>query len=273
LWAAASILLLAGASGQARSDSLFAQSAQASLLKAFSVDAASSRISWLLMDARTGELLASRWSDAGQPVPVGSLTKPFIALAYARTHTGFPRYACTGTATRCWLPRGHGTLGFEQALTFSCNSYFLQLAKETTPLAIHQIASEYDLPDAPVAATPAELIGLESTWRISPLELGRAYIRLANRFDTAAIRDGMRRAAIDGTADALAAEDALAKTGTAHCLRDCLAGGDGFVVALTPSENPRLLLLVRERGTNGAATAAIAARMLHALRNDHVIQY
>lgn len=42
---------------------------------------------------------------------------------------------------------------------------------------------------------------------------------------------------------------------------------------MTPSESPRLMLFVRERGTNGAATAAIAARMLHALREDHVIQY
>ena len=97
--------------------------------------------------------------------------------------------------------------------------------------------------------------------------------RLATQFEAAALRDGMRQAALTGTADALAAENALAKTGTAHCVHDCLASGDGLVVALTPSESPRLLLLVRERGTTGAATAAIAARMLHTLRDDHVIGY
>ena len=273
LWAAALVLLLTGASALAQSKSLFAQSAQAALEKASDTQAASSRLSWLLMDVSTGQMIASRWSDADRAIPVGSLTKPFVAVAYARTHDGFPHFACAGKSGRCWLHKGHGTLSFEQALTFSCNSYFLQLAKETSPAAIRAVALEYSLPAPPILATPAQLIGLDSGWRIPPLELGRAYVRMANHLDTASIRNGMRQAALTGTADALAAEDALAKTGTAHCVHECLATGDGLVVALTPSEGPHLLLLVRERGTTGAAAAAIAARMLHVLREDHVIQY
>lgn len=270
---AALSILLVGAGAPAQNDSLFAQSAQASLTKASTSNLMSSRVSWLLMDARSGQLLASRWSDPDLPIPVGSLTKPFVALAYARTHTGFPRYFCTGSAGRCWLTRGHGTLGFEQALTFSCNSYFLRLAKETAPTAMQEVALEYGLPVAPSAANPEQLIGLEASWRVSPLELGRAYLRLANQPDAGAVRAAMRRAAVEGTAAALSAEDALAKTGTAHCIRDCLASGDGLVVALTPSDSPRLLLLVRERGTNGAAAAKFAAQLLHTLRGDHVIEY
>ena len=273
LWAAASVLLLAGTDSLAQSGSLFAQSVQAALSRASIFDASSSRASWLLMDARTGQLIASRWPDADRPIPVGSLTKPFVALAYARTHIGFPHYTCGGTSTRCWLPKGHGTLGFQQALTSSCNSYFLQLAKETSPAALLKITQEYGLSAPPGSASPAELIGLDPGWQVSPLELGSAYIRLANQFEAAALRDGMRQAALTGTANALAAENALAKTGTAHCVHDCLASGDGLVVALTPSESPRLMLLVRERGTTGAMTAAIAARILHTLREDHVIGY
>ncbi len=83
----------------------------------------------------------------------------------------------------------------------------------------------------------------------------------------------MRQAALTGTARSLAGEDAIAKTDTAPCIHDCLASGDGMVVAVMPSESPRLLLLLRERGTTGAATAAIAAEMLQTLREDHVIQY
>jgi hypothetical protein len=271
--AAALVFTLAGASATAQNSDLFAQSAQAVLEKASNGRSGSSRLSWLLMDARTGQLLASQWSDADKPIPVGSLTKPFVALAYSRTHIRFPRYICAGTSTGCWLPRGHGSLGLEQAPTFSCNSYFLQLAKETSLSSIHQVALDYGLPGAPARATPAELIGLDSSWRIAPLDLGRAYVRLAGQPEIASIRDGMRRAALAGTARALAAEDAVAKTGTAQCISDCLASGDGLVVTLTPSESPRLLLLVRERGTTGAATAVMAARMLHALREDHVIQY
>ena len=231
LWAVVSVVLLTGAIVQAQSASLFAQSAQAALEKASDTQSASSRLSWVLMDVRTGQMIASRWPDDDRAIPVGSLTKPFVALAYARTHVGFPRYTCAGISGRCWLPKGHGTLSFEQALTFSCNSYFLQLAKETSPAAIRAVGLEYSLPAPPMLATPAQLIGLDSGWRIPALELGRAYVRMANQLDAAFVRDGMRQAALTGTADALAAEDALAKTGTAHCVHECLASGDGLVVA------------------------------------------
>lgn len=231
LWAVVSVVLLTGAIVQAQSASLFAQSAQAALEKASDTQSASSRLSWVLMDVRTGQMIASRWPDDDRAIPVGSLTKPFVALAYARTHVGFPRYTCAGISGRCWLPKGHGTLSFEQALTFSCNSYFLRLAKETSPAAIRAVGLEYSLPAPPMLATPAQLIGLDSGWRIPALELGRAYVRMANQLDAAFVRDGMRQAALTGTADALAAEDALAKTGTAHCVHECLASGDGLVVA------------------------------------------
>jgi hypothetical protein len=256
----------------AQSNGLFAQSLQAALQKESRADAAiSSRVSWLLLDARTGQLLASQWPDAGQPLPVGSLTKPFVALAYARTHRDYPRYTCAGASTRCWLPKGHGALSLSQALAFSCNSYFLNLAEETVPAAIRRVSLEYDLPP-PHGAAAAEWIGLDSAWRISPLALARAYARLATQPESHTVLAGMHSAAASGTASALSAEDALAKTGTAHCLTNCLANGDGFVVALTPQESPRLLLLVRERGTTGATTATVAARMLHRLREDHVLE-
>ncbi len=86
-----------------------------------------------------------------------------------------------GTSTRCWLPKGHGTLGFQQALTSSCNSYFLQLAKETSPSAMRKITQEYGLPAPPGLASPAELIGLDPGWQVAPLELGSAYVRLATQ--------------------------------------------------------------------------------------------
>ena len=269
--AAALTIVLASAAAFAQSESLFAQAAQAALSKA-SLSVVASRVSWLVLDAHTGQLLASQWPDADRPIPVGSLTKPFVALAYARTHREYPHYTCAGTATRCWLPKGHGTLSLEEALAFSCNSYFLRLAAETSPAAILEVASNYSLPAPPDANAPAQLIGLDSSWRISPVALGRAYVRLAIQPGNTFLLAGMRRSGAVGTARALASEDVLAKTGTAHCLDDCAATGDGFVVALTPRDDPRLLLLVRQRGTNGASTAATAAQMLNSLRDNHVIE-
>jgi hypothetical protein len=66
---------------------------------------------------------------ATSPVSPGSLVKPFLAIAYGEQHGGrFPTVRCLGTGSRCWLPRGHGNLGLEEAIAQSCNAYFLELA-------------------------------------------------------------------------------------------------------------------------------------------------
>ena len=57
---------------------LFAQSAAQILQREFQ----SREVSFLFLDARSGTVLASHWDDPNQPIPLGSLIKPFIALAY-----------------------------------------------------------------------------------------------------------------------------------------------------------------------------------------------
>jgi hypothetical protein len=245
------------------SSSLLAQAIQSTLSRRWPP---SDHLSWLVLDAASGRVLAQQWPSLDDPIPVGSLTKPFLALAYARTHDTFPHTLCQGTQDLCWLPKGHGTLDFEDALAHSCNAYFLALARQLEPTALQTITQLYNLPAAPSDATPAILIGLDPAWRIAPVTLARAYARLANQSGNQSILTGMRLATQQGTARALRAEDALAKTGTAPCLHHCLANGDGLVLALTPAANPRILLMVRQHGTTGAATAIIAAQMLHALK-------
>jgi cell division protein FtsI/penicillin-binding protein 2 len=52
-----------------------------------------------------------------EPVPVGSLVNPFIALAYAQQHNfPHPTYFCDGTGDGCWLPRGHGQVDISAAI-------------------------------------------------------------------------------------------------------------------------------------------------------------
>jgi hypothetical protein len=267
-WILSLALLLATHHASAQDSALFAQSAQAALARHWSA-AAAPTVSWLLLDARTGSLLASRWPDRDIPLPLGSLTKPFVALAYARTHTAFPVITCHGTQGSppfCWLPAGHGPLTIQNAIGYSCNAYFLSLAGETTQSALEAVAHDYFLPPPPASSTPAIRIGLSLGWNIAPTDLARAYVRLWMRPEAQPILAGMHVAAQRGTAKALHATDALAKTGTAPCLQHCIASGDGFVVLLTPSANPRLLLLVRKKGTTGSLTAATAALMLHDLQ-------
>ena len=85
-----------------------------------------SDLSYILIGANTHRLIASRWDQIAEPAPVGSLVKPFIALAYGQKHNfRYPTYFCHGTADGCWLPRGHGKVDIRTAIAYSCDAYFL----------------------------------------------------------------------------------------------------------------------------------------------------
>ncbi len=260
---------------------LFSQAAAAQLRQRFG----SRDFSWLLLD-RSGTVLDARWEDGSNvrrdesPVQfpldaqsLGSLVKPFLAMAYAAQHGGvFPRVHCAGTAGRCWLPKGHGTLNLEEAIAQSCNAYFLFLAAGLDRSTAAPVFAHYGLRGPPHTATDATSIGLGSGWKESPLAVARAYLQLENEAiepTQARIRAGMLAAAARGTAQAvdkeLGPEAALAKTGTAPCAHQPHAAADGFAVVLYPAAQPRLLLLVRKHAATGSATAAVAGQMLRAL--------
>jgi len=79
----------------------------------------------------------------------------------------------------------------------------------------------------------------------------------------------MRESALVGTGAAvdrsLARTNALVKTGTAACTHRPRAPGDGFVVAMSPADHPKILLMVRVHGVPGAKSAKVAGAMLHRL--------
>ncbi len=245
----------------------FSQSAERLLNREF----ADRGISFLLFDARTGDVLASRWDDAELPIPMGSLMKPFAALAYGQQH-GFtyPTHHCGGAATGCWRPHGHGDLDLASAIAYSCNSYFRALTADLTASEVLETSHRFNL-DPPDANTSGiALAGLGSSWRVSPLRMGRAYIALSHLgLDPAAaqILQGMFQSAQQGTGAevdrALNTANALVKTGTAGCTHLPRAPGEGFTVALFPADAPKILLMVRVHGVPGAEAATIAGKMLH----------
>ncbi len=219
---------------------------------------------YLTLDARTGAVVESHWQDAGTPVPVGSLVKPFLALAYGRA---FPQFECRGSANGCWRAQGHGRLKFPDALAQSCNAYFLNLARMVDAEALRVTAAKFELP-GPLVQTAEARIGLGDGWRIAPLALARAYVELAARRGEPFVDEilrGLERAARGGTAKAFG-PGVLAKTGTAECVAVRKDAGDGFAIALDPAEAPRIALLVRVHNVPGAEAAKTAARMLHVLR-------
>lgn len=250
--------------------SLFSQAATEALNRDFP----SRDISFLLFDVHTGELLASRWENPELPIPLGSLAKPFTAFAYGEQHNfQYPPHMCRGIETGCWRPGGHGKVNLTLAIAFSCNSYFRVLTSSLTSAEVSDTASRFGLDVPDHEARGAELAGLGPRWRVTPLRMAHAYLELLHERRQPAVRqilDGMARSATDGTGAAVGrqlAAGALAKTGTAACTHTPSAPGDGFVIALAPADDPKLLLMVRVHGVPGSHAASTAGQMLHRLED------
>ena len=264
--AATPLSVSASAENTATRNSLFTQSAAQILQREFT----GRDVSFLLVDVQTGAVLASRWDNADQPIPLGSLVKPFIALAYGEEHQfHYPIHTCRGDASGCWLPRGHGEISVTAAIADSCNSYFRMLTAGMTSEDVIPIARRLGLNTPAPELSGADLVGVGNRWLISPLHMARAYLELNRRRDQSGAREviaGMVQSAQQGTGAevdrALKHSRALVKTGTAACTHRDRAPGDGFVVALVPAEQPELLLMVRVHGVPGVKAALTAGRML-----------
>jgi cell division protein FtsI/penicillin-binding protein 2 len=263
------LLLIAAclAMAQTARETPFSQGAKAVLERNFP----SPNLSYLLLDA-SGNVLAERW-PAPAPISPGSLIKPFLAIAYGEQHGGrFPTVRCLGTRDRCWLPRGHGNLGLEEAITQSCNAYFLQLAAGLDHQRAAETFARYGLAGPPITASAESLAGLGSAWKETPLAWARAYLQLVNEQQSptqSRVVKGMLGSAERGTARAIDAalgrNAALAKTGTAVCSHTPRGAADGFTVVLYPAAQPRMLLLARVHGVTGAESAKAASAMLRSL--------
>src|SRR5580700_10482050 len=199
--------------------SLFSQSAVEILRRDYSTG----ETSYLLLDARSGALLASHWENSEKPIPLGSLVKPFTALAYAEAHDfRYPEYECKGKASGCWQPQPHGKLDVTSAVAVSCNTYFRLLAEGVAPEQLASLVQSFGLESPGAGSTAANLMGLGEQWRISPLHMAKAYLELYRRKDQPGVSplvEGMRQAALRGTGAAigrqLKQDTALVKTGTA----------------------------------------------------------
>ena len=245
---------------------LFSQSAIQVLEHEFSGNS----VSYLLLDANSGVLLASHWENSDKPIPLGSLVKPFTALAYASAHDfRYPIYECRGQASGCWQVRPHGKLDIVSAIAVSCNSYFRSLAESVTSEQLLPVTRTFDLESPEANFTGPSLIGLGEQWKISPIRMAHAYLELYHRRDQPGVREilaGMLQSAQRGTGAAvgrrLRHSEAFVKTGTAPCTHALRAPGDGFVVALVPTQAPEIVLLVRVHGVAGAKAAETVGRML-----------
>lgn len=262
----------AGDDGEKDLAALYARTAAVGLARGFP----GAGTSYLLYDLRRGTRIAARWEGSETPIPVGSLVKPFTAIAYSEGHSfRFPVFTCSG-AGACWRPQGHGALGIVRAVALSCNSYFTQLAEASTAAQVTAVAHRFGLSGPGAAASPESMAGRYGVWRESPDALARAYAELLAQRSQPGISDiveGMADSAKDGTASGIARSvpriHALAKTGTAPCTHAEHAPGDGFALVAWPADSPHYLLLVRLHGKPGAQAAVVAGEMVSVLEPQH----
>jgi len=251
--------------------SLFAQSAA----EALRCDFSDTDISYLLLDARSGQILASSWQNPELPIPLGSLAKPFTALAYGEQHDfRYPSHVCLGTASGCWRPAGHGAVDLTSAIAYSCNSYFRTLTEDLDSEDVSATAGRFRIDSPDPEAEGMALAGVGSSWRVAPLRMARAYIELSRERDRPAVQqilDGMAKSAQQGTGAevgrVLPGRSVLVKTGTAPCTHARHAQGDGLAIAMLPADDPKILLMVRVHGVPGSQAAKTAGQMLRRIQD------
>jgi cell division protein FtsI/penicillin-binding protein 2 len=148
------------------------------------------------------------------------------------------------------------------------------LTANLTAADVSHTATRFGLDYPGPDAFGADLAGLGTRWRTSPLQVAHAYIELTRQREQPGVRqilEGMALSESRGTGAAIHREFpypyALAKTGTTACTHSPRSPGDGFVVVLTPADNPQILLMVRVHAVPGAQAAKIAGQMLRRIED------
>lgn len=254
----------------------------------------------VVADLRTGQVLrrVDRRTRPGA-VPVGSLLKPFLLLAWEAAHPGSspPRaYCAPGGPPACWDRRGHGVVDLERALAVSCNAYFRRLSEEVDDAGFRQVLAGFGLHPEVRGAEPGwspveTRLGRGSALRFPPQAMLQAYGALwtGSRFRLGAARPGYRGAVEisprargwlrrglaasarvgtgQGARAAFPGGELLAKTGTTARLGEggasLATGTAAWFVGATPVDDPRVGVLVYlEEGTGSADAAPLGGRLL-----------
>jgi peptidoglycan glycosyltransferase len=251
----------------------------------------------LLIDIASNRLLASHHlAEAARTVAApGSTLKPLVLyqLLRASRWDADQRIACdrklviAGHRLACSHPPSP-PFNAQQALAWSCNSYFAQVARSLAPADLGQLlrptgllgvtglaakngateaTAEFRKPEN-VDAVQLALLGIEGI-RVTPFELAEAYrwlaLETAAHSDSAAaqiVRAGLADSASFGMASAagMGGVSVAGKTGTAE--GTATAQTHGWFVGLVPAGNPRVVVVVYLPSGRGADAASVAANLL-----------
>jgi cell division protein FtsI/penicillin-binding protein 2 len=251
----------------------------------------------LVVDIASNKLLASRHlAEAARTLAApGSTLKPLVLyqLIRASRWNAERSIACdrslaiAGHRLACSHPPSP-PFDAQEALAWSCNTYFAQVARTLAPddlgrmlrptglLGITGLAAQNDTTEAaadfrePANAEGIQLalLGVDGV-RVTPFELAEAYrwlaLEIATQPDSTATRvvsAGLADSASFGMASAAGVRggSVAGKTGTAES--GATAQTHGWFAGLIPAENPRFVVVVYLPSGRGADAARVAADLL-----------
>ncbi len=234
----------------------------------------------LALDWPSGRVVSQQHPEVlDTPVLPGSIAKVFALAAAAQAGLVTPGegHLCRRVATAdgrrfvCSHPDLKRPLSPAEALAYSCNDFFVQLAARLPRAALNDVRRRAGLtPIADSAPWASAVVGLAGP-PTSPRQLLTAVARVLGvgpdpavamaAATRALLRDGMRGAAEYGSASAIGRRQpgALAKTGTAP-----MPGGRslGLVVAFAPGAVPTRAAVVAAPGGAGIDAADVAGDLL-----------
>jgi cell division protein FtsI/penicillin-binding protein 2 len=251
----------------------------------------------VILDIRSGHLLAaSHLDEAARTLAApGSTLKPLVLYGLVAGSRWDParRVACSrklrigGRSLDCSHPAA-GPMDAQEALAWSCNSYFATVAAGLAPGELQSLlastgllaqtglaggvqgseaTAEFRDPQNAEQRSLA-LLGVEGI-RVTPLEMASAYrwlaMQLAEHGDgTAAevVRQGLKDSANFGMAGAASfgGVPVAGKTGTANVGPG--TGSHGWFVGLAPADHPTVVVLIYLPAGRGADAAHVAAEVL-----------
>jgi cell division protein FtsI/penicillin-binding protein 2 len=240
----------------------------------------------VVVDVSSGAILASSNLQTAAHVLArpGSTVKPFVLMALLESGKVIPeeRLICKrplligGTRMDCTHSTNVTQLNADDAIAYSCNSYFAQVAPRLSENELVQVFRRAGV-ESPSGLETGEAVGhiakptkrselqLEALGdvgiEVTPLELLEAYRKLALRklgSQTSPVFDGLEHSVEYGMAHAVNVDGMkiAGKTGTASSARSPRT--HGFFVGYAPAERPEIAVVVfleRGRGMDAAALA------------------